>query len=92
MPGTKAKITVGKKLRDVAGRTTDPRIPWYAASDPQNKPRGWPTKQQVTCPNITAQPQVTVAKVNSRTAKKERANLARLLPNLRKGKSYKKLA
>ena len=69
MPGTNAKRTVGKKLRDVAGRTTDPRKPWYAASDPKTN-LGVGLQKQVTCPNVTAQPQVTVAKVNSRTAKK----------------------
>ena len=29
------KYNCGQKLRDVAGKTTDPREPWYAASDPQ---------------------------------------------------------
>ena len=45
--------------------------------------------KQVTCPNVTAQPQVTVAKVNSRTAKNGLPELG-YFPILRKGKRYKK--
>ena len=69
MPGTNAKNNCGQKLRDVASRTTDPREPWYAASDPKKTNLEVGLQKQVTCPNVTAQPQVTVAKVNSRTAK-----------------------
>ena len=74
----------------MAGRTTDPRKPWYAASDPKTILEVG-LQKQVTCPNVTAQPQVTEAKVHSRTAKNELPQLG-YFPTYGRGKATKKLA
>ena len=74
----------------MAGRTTDPRKPWYAASGPEtNLEVG--LQKQVTCPNVTAQPQVTVAKINSRTAENGLPYLG-YFPTYGRGKATEKLA